>query len=160
MRWLCRKKLMSPNLPMIFATPENQSYEYIGKPQTLISVLKEIPAYQLDTNHRHCGIRGKMLEILQYLEIMIETPMQVGICWFCWKNAKRDAVSWGAGNSKSKADKGSVYRDIMALCHTLKYCNTEDRIAMLRKPPEHHKNQCSHADTHILYANVFGPDGW
>lgn len=48
---------------------------------TFIAKLKECPSYQIDVHHTRCGLRTRMLEILDRL-----VPSgQVGICLSCWR---------------------------------------------------------------------------
>lgn len=61
--------------------PEDTPSEYDGDLLLLIERLKQIPEYQVDRNHSHCGIRTRIVPLLD----LITTALQgVGICGDCW----------------------------------------------------------------------------
>ena len=51
----------------------------------VIAVLRACPEYQIDENHKHCGIRKRFVSALQSI-----APEQAGICARCWRE---DAAS-------------------------------------------------------------------
>lgn len=47
----------------------------------LIDALRQVPEYQIDRNHSHCGIRTRLIPIL---DLITESLYHVGICSECW----------------------------------------------------------------------------
>ena len=100
---------------MLFDTGEPlESYE--GDIFTLIDSLRQVPEYQIDRNHTHCGIRGRLIPML---DIVLDALHHVGICAECWTacraehawvDAKRPLV-W---RSQSYRSKGQAHKDTHA----------------------------------------------
>jgi len=60
-------------------SPDPQPFE--GDIALLLDKLKHVPEYQVDRNHTHCGIRTRIVPVLD----MIGAAMQhAGICGECW----------------------------------------------------------------------------
>ena len=57
--------------------------------EKVIEKLRQCPSYQLDANHHHCGLRSRLLPLLDILWPM----MEIGICLKCW-NEDRSKESW------------------------------------------------------------------
>ncbi len=55
----------------------------------ILEKLRQCPSYQIDTNHGHCGLRSRLLPLLDHLWPRIE----MGICLKCW-NKDRRKESW------------------------------------------------------------------
>lgn len=66
---------------------------YAGDLKNLLDTLRQVPEYQIDKFHTHCGIRTKLVPILQILEYCIT---QAGICAQCWREARTEAAWLGA----------------------------------------------------------------
>lgn len=47
----------------------------------LIDLLRQVPEYQIDRNHSHCGIRTRLIPML---DLITESLYHVGICAECW----------------------------------------------------------------------------
>jgi len=58
----------------------------------LLSVLRECPSYQIDRNHTNCGLRIRMLPILEYIEACLGQYC-VGLVRQSWAT-DREAASW------------------------------------------------------------------
>lgn len=58
----------------------------------IIKTLKQCPAYQIDNNHRHCDLRGRMGRILEFVEARLGGG-GVGINWVEWAKDRVEA-SW------------------------------------------------------------------
>ena len=55
-----------------------------------IAVMRQCPSYQIDKHHGHCGLRDKMLPLLDLLESWLPFT---GVCSSCWSENK-SIVSW------------------------------------------------------------------
>ncbi|KAF4553482.1 Hypothetical protein D9617_7g032100 [Elsinoe fawcettii] len=51
---------------------------------------KMCPEYQIDGNHHHCGIRTRLLPVLERVERAVE---EVGVCGDCWRDC-REVYAW------------------------------------------------------------------
>jgi len=56
----------------------------------LVDSLRQIPEYQIDRNHSHCGIRSRMVPLLDLLQ---ECLHFIGICADCWAEG-REQYAW------------------------------------------------------------------
>jgi hypothetical protein len=63
---------------------------YDGDIHLLLDRLKQIPEYQVDRNHSHCGIRTR---VVPYADLVSAALLQAGICGDCWAE-DRHAQSW------------------------------------------------------------------
>lgn len=85
--------LTSPLVPSVYTSnteqsnarrddvEEDQGYE--GDLLDLVEKLRMCPEYQVDSNHHHCGIRTRLIPLLDLVEKAIE---DVGVCAECWKD--------------------------------------------------------------------------
>ncbi len=64
---------------------------YNGNLNDIIAKFKECPSYQIDSNHTHCGLRNRLMLILE--RGLLRPSAQVGICLACWKEDK-SRESW------------------------------------------------------------------
>ena len=60
---------------------------YSGNLNDIIAKLKECPSYQIDNNHTHCGLRNRLISVLEGPR-PLRPSFQVGICLGCWKEDK------------------------------------------------------------------------
>ncbi|KAJ9133542.1 Hydroxyproline-rich glycoprotein [Pleurostoma richardsiae] len=58
----------------------------------ILSVLKQCPSYQIDKNHTNCGLRTRILPILEYIQAMLSSN-SISIARSAWKN-NRAETSW------------------------------------------------------------------
>lgn len=70
--------------------PSSSSDAYSGDIPLLVDRLKQIPEYQVDRNHSHCGIRTRLVPSL---ELVSAAMLQAGICGECWAE-DRHAHAW------------------------------------------------------------------
>lgn len=63
---------------------------YDGDLFVLLDTLKQVPEYQIDKFHTHCGIRTRVLPLLDSLQ---ECLQFIGICPDCWQ-ADRTRYAW------------------------------------------------------------------
>ena len=65
-----------------------EAESYTGSINDVIARLRECPSYQIDENHSHCGLRTRLLPILDRLDLG-----QVAMCLACW-DEDRVKESW------------------------------------------------------------------
>ena len=112
-RWLCRRRFASPNLAMIYATPEDESFVAEGTPRAMVKALREFPDYQVDGHHHRCGIKGKLIQILDMIEGMLVDPKKIGLCLHCWRSKGRDRTSWSMDcRPNATPYQGNLARDL------------------------------------------------
>ena len=58
----------------------------------ILATLKQVPSYQIDKNHTNCGLRTRILPILDYIQTMLSSNI-VSISRRQW-NESRSAVTW------------------------------------------------------------------
>ena len=87
-RFFARKGLLR-NESTYEATPEEGPEAYVGSVEIIIARLRECTSYQIDDFHRHCGLRSRLIPILD----TISPLKQVWICLDCWKRDKSEE-SW------------------------------------------------------------------
>ena len=82
-------------IPFQSASPDEPDYTwpeaYSGDIENLIGLLRQCPPYQIDQNHHHCGLRGRVLPALDYIKDCLDTG--VGINPMRWKT-DRAAQTW------------------------------------------------------------------
>ena len=74
-------------------TEAEGSTPYLGSINQLLLNLRECPAYQIDKNHSHCGLRTGLLVRLNHVHPILVLADQVGICQACWQTKKLEH-SW------------------------------------------------------------------
>ncbi|KAG8624372.1 hypothetical protein KVT40_007439 [Elsinoe batatas] len=70
--------------------PDEDATVWGGDLLEILEKWKMCPEYQIDSNHHHCGIRTRLLPILERMERAIE---DVGVCGDCWRD-HRDEYAW------------------------------------------------------------------
>jgi hypothetical protein len=68
---------------------------YSGDIERLLELLRQSQSYQLDRNHTHCGLRTRLVPMLDQLEPFLVggKVADVGICGECWQ-ANRHRCAW------------------------------------------------------------------
>jgi len=69
---------------------------YLGDIDRLLSSLRQCSNYQVDSNHGHCGLRGRILPLLDIIQnqLSLDTgSLDIGICAECWNN-HRSEYAW------------------------------------------------------------------
>jgi hypothetical protein len=86
-KFMSKKDLLSL-VPFQAVSPEDPDYiwpdAYSGDVEHLIGLLRQIPEYQIDKNHNHCGVRVKILPALRYIKDCMDTG--IGIKVMLWKS--------------------------------------------------------------------------
>ncbi|KAF1927086.1 uncharacterized protein M421DRAFT_101903 [Didymella exigua CBS 183.55] len=69
---------------------------YQGDIERLLSTLRQISSYQVDSNHAHCGLRVRLMPLLDMLQehLSLSTGnLDIGICGDCWAQ-HRSKYAW------------------------------------------------------------------
>jgi hypothetical protein len=69
---------------------------YLGDIDRLLLSLRQCSNYQVDNNHAHCGLRSRLLPLLDLVQnqLNLETgSLDIGICLECW-NHHRAEYAW------------------------------------------------------------------
>jgi len=69
---------------------------YAGDIDRLIDTLRQCPSYQIDRNHAHCGLRSRLIPLLDLIQNHLSLDagsLDVGICADCWQNHRAE-YSW------------------------------------------------------------------
>ncbi|KAF2034086.1 hypothetical protein EK21DRAFT_97852 [Setomelanomma holmii] len=69
---------------------------YLGDVDRLLSSLRQCSNYQVDNNHSHCGLRSRLLPLLDLIQnqLNLETgSLDIGICTDCWTH-HRSEYAW------------------------------------------------------------------
>ncbi|KAL8635323.1 MAG: hypothetical protein Q9228_007175 [Teloschistes exilis] len=93
-RFFTRKGMLK--VQSTFAGTAGEGKAFTGDIGELLKSLKECPNYQIDANHRHCGLRARIITRLD----SIDPRSQVGICLSCWRDA-RSLESWVENTDES-----------------------------------------------------------
>ena len=75
-----------------FDPAPEETEPYRGSLDDIIAKLKQCPTYQIDNNHMHCGLRTRLMPILDGFRSP-RPRFQTGICLECWK-ADKSKESW------------------------------------------------------------------
>ncbi|KAI0513110.1 hypothetical protein F5B22DRAFT_612303 [Xylaria bambusicola] len=68
----------------------------------ILSTLRQCPAYQIDKNHTNCGLRTRLLPILDFIQALLSAN-SIPISRAAWKNG-RAAHAWMPADVDGKAD--------------------------------------------------------
>ena len=68
-----------------------ESPQFPGDINRLIEVLRQCSSYQIDRNHAHCGLRVRLIPLLDLIQIHLNA--EAGMCLECWKN-HRASYGW------------------------------------------------------------------
>lgn len=58
----------------------------------ILATLKQCPSYQIDKNHTNCGLRTRILPIVDFIQTLLSAN-SVPVARLAWKNS-RQATSW------------------------------------------------------------------
>jgi len=91
-----------------------------GDINLLIDNLRQVPEYQIDRNHAHCGLRTRITPIL---DILLECLHHVGICSECWSQARvehawmenKRPLTWRRQDLRLRAGHKELHAHIRAL---------------------------------------------
>jgi hypothetical protein len=91
-----------------------------GDIHVLIDNLRQVPEYQIDRNHAHCGLRTRITPIL---DVILECLQHVGICPECWSQDRVDhawmeqkrPLTWTRQSLRLRGGLREVHANIRAL---------------------------------------------
>lgn len=66
---------------------------YLGEIERLLVSLRQCSNYQIDSNHAHCGLRSRLLPLLDMIsnQLSFETSnLDIGICLDCWTHHRAE----------------------------------------------------------------------
>jgi hypothetical protein len=69
---------------------------YLGDIDRLLESLRQTSSYQIDRNHAHCGLRVRLLPLLDLIQNQLKLDtgsLDVGICADCW-HQNRASYAW------------------------------------------------------------------
>ncbi|KIW04817.1 uncharacterized protein PV09_04002 [Verruconis gallopava] len=68
-------------------TGQEEIDPYSGDIERILDIYKSCPTYKMDEYHNHCGMRTRLVPIIEHLEILLRASSLhgVGICGECWK---------------------------------------------------------------------------
>jgi hypothetical protein len=69
---------------------------YVGDVDRLLESLRQCSSYQIDANHAHCGLRSRIIPLLDLIQnqLSLDTgSLDIGICAECWKH-NRPSYAW------------------------------------------------------------------
>ena len=116
---------------VIYDDPEQSAPpSYAGDIERLIESLRHCPSYQIDRNHTHCGLRTRLIPLLDLLQNHLDGgTLDVGVCMDCsqnhradyaWCEAKRP-LSWNrsmlSGMSGRRQSQGAVHENVCLARH-------------------------------------------
>jgi len=87
-KFLARNGLLDLRASILgISSDEADSYrsdneEYQGDIRSLLATFRKCPAYQLDSNHGHCGPKK---DLMTGLDIISNNVSKAGVCWRCWQ---------------------------------------------------------------------------
>jgi hypothetical protein len=70
---------------------EEEPHQYMGDIDRLLEALRQCSSYQIDRNHAHCGLRVRLLPLLDWVQNCL--GLEAGICLECWKQ-DRPSYAW------------------------------------------------------------------
>lgn len=71
----------------------------------ILGILKQCPGYQIDKNHTNCGLRTRILPIIEYIQTMLSSNV-VSLSRLAWKK-DRASASWAVATESNGADRDS-----------------------------------------------------
>ena len=89
---------------------DNEIVPFSEDIERLIGTFRQCPAYQITSFHAHCGLRARLIPILDFIQSLLGSDagsLSVGICADCWQNHRVDyawysakrPISWSFSNS-------------------------------------------------------------
>ncbi|KAK8211350.1 hypothetical protein M8818_003317 [Zalaria obscura] len=102
---------------------------YEGEIADLLESLRQCPAYQIDKNHAHCGLRTRLVPLLDLLEVALQ---DVGLCLQCWNECRQDCawsrvkrpLMWRVGSGGGGLHQAS--KRTQAQSHLVKHLDTRE----------------------------------
>ncbi|KAF1347912.1 hypothetical protein BDV97DRAFT_378044 [Delphinella strobiligena] len=103
---------------------------YDGDVFDLLDEIRKVPEYQIDKNHHHCGIRTRIMPLLDLISFTLN--QDVGICLHCWQES-RNEYAWSRVKRPLVWKHGSAgaamvqqYKSTQAQKHLSKHLDARD----------------------------------
>jgi len=91
-----------------------------GDIYSLLDTLRQVPEYQIDRNHTHCGLRTRMVPLLDLIQDALQYVGVCPECWaedrsrYAWMDAKRPLL-WERSNARLRGQgHGNRHPDVRA----------------------------------------------
>ena len=72
---------------VVMATSEPPE-PYDGDVFDLLDSLRQAPDYQVDKTHSHCGLRARIVPLLDFISFSLN--QDVGVCLHCWQHCRHE----------------------------------------------------------------------
>ena len=90
LRFFTRTQTLGFHSALTAHEPEQSGPAFVGDLPTLLDTLRQVPEYQIDKFHSHCGIRTRLVPLL---DVVQECLRHVGLCADCWSR-DREGYAW------------------------------------------------------------------
>jgi len=74
----------------------------VGDINNILAALKQCPSYQIDKNHTNCGLRTRLLPIVEYIQTMLSSNI-IAVTTSSWRK-NRTAATWAPDDEKRHRD--------------------------------------------------------
>ena len=81
---------------------DHEPRQYTGNLLDLYNTLKSCPSPQIDSNHKHCGLRSRFVPALEHIFYGLADTIEV--CGECWIKGNREHEAW------TKSPAGGVWK--------------------------------------------------
>jgi hypothetical protein len=107
----------------IFAV-DNLPEPYDGDINDLVDSFRQAPEYQVDKNHHHCGLRTRIIPLL---DLMASALSEVAVCWPCWQESRHE-YAWSKVKRPLmwRRDSRQHHYDNRQLLHLHKHVDTRN----------------------------------
>ncbi|KAK8038961.1 hypothetical protein PG993_007372 [Apiospora rasikravindrae] len=69
----------------------------------ILAALKQVPSYQIDTHHRNCGLRTRILPVLEFVTALLSAN-SVPVARAAWKQSQQATAWFSQANSAAAAE--------------------------------------------------------
>jgi len=63
---------------------------FTGSVDKLLEKLRQCPSYQINEHHSHCGLRARLLPVIELIQGLFES--EAGICGKCWVQGRAEPM--------------------------------------------------------------------
>ena len=92
-------------------------YPYSGNVERVMDTLRQCSSYQIDRHHTHCGLRARLIPILDSIDPYLrpgDKVLDIGICGDCWRDS-RAKYAWSEAKRplvwRRSASQGRISRN-------------------------------------------------
>lgn len=82
------KRINTLSLDGSIITTTDPPDPYEGDVFELLDAFRQTPEYQIDKNHHHCGLRTRIMPLLDLITFSL--TQEIGLCLHCWQEARYD----------------------------------------------------------------------